>query len=119
MAGVVRDVCLGIIDRTAGFSRRKDIWHRKALDAMFCDCSCEDCTVAGLGVDFMCKVVSDGRGRYGLLGEKPGAEHAETTWEMFPRQSPAAEGLKMKCGLFGVGHGQCRKVIPEWMESRR
>jgi hypothetical protein len=99
MVGFVRDICLRIIDETTGFFHRKDMAHRKALDAMFCDYSCENCTVTGLGVGFMYKVVSDDRERYDFLGEKMGMKHTETTWRMFLRQSPTVEELKIKCDL--------------------
>lgn len=42
-----------LIEKLFGIFHRKDMAHRKALDAMFCNYARENCTVTGLGVGFM------------------------------------------------------------------
>ena len=112
-------MCMESIERLLGIFHRKDMAHRKALDAMFCNYACENCTVTGLGVDFMYKVVSDERERYDFLSEKLGVKHTETTWRMFSGRSPTIEELKIKCDLFDVEYEQCYKVILEWIDGKK
>lgn len=108
-----------LIEKLFGIFHRKDMAHRKALDAMFCNYARENCTVTGLGVDFMYRVVSDERERYDFLSEKLGVKHTETTWRMFSRRSPTIEELKIKCDLFDVEYEQCYKVILEWIDGKK
>ncbi len=108
-----------IIDKLTEFFHRKDIAHKKALGAMFCNYEEENCKITELGKDFMFKVVSDDKKRYVFLCEKEGMKYSDATWERFSSKSPTVEKLSIQCDLFDVDYEMCYKVILEWIDGKK